>query len=100
MKQKLILLAVTVLLCNACKKSSTPKPTTNTSPVILLSKVTNTLAGDPYEGKPLAEFTYNGKQLSKAVLYNYTGVPSSDDIETDLFNYDNQGHLTGTTINH
>jgi hypothetical protein len=96
MKQTLSMLLLAAILITSCKKASNSKPTT-TEPKVLLTKIINNTAGDPYVGKTLAEFTYNGKQLSQAVIYSYSATP---DIETDLFNYDSQGHLTGTTISH
>jgi hypothetical protein len=92
--KKLLFVALIVgsMLTSCSKKSSdTTKPST---PTVLLTKIINNTTGDPYFGKTLAEFTYNGKQLSKAVLYNYP------DVETDLFSYDSSGHLTGSTISH
>jgi YD repeat-containing protein len=59
--------------------------------------VIDNTTGDTYIGKPLYQFTYSGKQLTQAVINHYSITP---DVETDLFNYDSNGHLTGTTISH
>lgn len=96
------MLLLAAALFTSCKKSSNT-PTTPKLPTVLLTKIIDNTPSDFYNGKSLAEFTYNGKQLSKAVIYGYGGFTSGFspyDIETDLFNYDSQGHLTGTTISH
>lgn len=95
MKQTLPLLLAVAVFITSCSKSSNPKP--SSKPSVLLTKIIDNTAGDPYLGQTLAEFTYNGKQLSKAIIYHYSITP---DVETDLFNYDSQGHLTGTAISH
>jgi hypothetical protein len=98
MKQTLPMLLLAATFITSCSKSNNTKPApTPTGPTALLTKIINNTAGDPYLGQTLAEFTYNGKQLSKAVIYHYSITP---DVETDLFNYDSQGHLTSTAISH
>jgi len=88
-------LLISATLITACSKSSSnnPKPS---SPTVLLTKVIDNTTGDPNIGQPLYEFTYSGKQLTKAVIYHYAGA----DVETDLFSYDSNGHLTGSIISH
>lgn len=96
MKKTLSLLLISATLITACSKSGSnnnPKPST---PTVLLTKVIDNTTGDPNIGQPLYEFTYNGKQLTKAVIYHYAG----SDVETDLFSYDSNGHLTGSIISH
>lgn len=98
MKQTLSILLLAALLTTSCSKSSSPtedpKPE---EPTVLLSKVINNTTGDTDFGKPIIEFTYNGKQLTKATIYNYSITP---DVETNIFVYDGNGKLTGTTISH
>jgi YD repeat-containing protein len=94
MKQTLSVLLLAATIISSCSKSSVNKPTT---PTTLLTQVTDNIPGDPYIGKPLYQFTYNGKQLTQAVINHYSITP---DVETDLFNYNSSGQLTGTTISH
>jgi YD repeat-containing protein len=96
MKQTLSMLLLAATIISSCSKSSDNKTTKSTS-ATLLTEVTDNTSGDPYIGKPLYQFTYNGKQLTQAVINHYSITP---DVETDLFNYDSNGHLTGTTISH
>lgn len=96
MKQTLSVLLLAATIISSCSKSSSNK-TTKSTPTVLLTEVIDNISGDPYIGKPLYQFTYNGKQLTKAVINHYSITP---DVETDLFNYDSNGHLTGTTISH
>ncbi len=93
MKQTLSVLLLAATIISSCSKSSVNKSTPST-PSVLLTEVIDNTTGDPNIGKPLYQFTYNGKRLTQAVIYHYP------DVETDLFNYDSQGHLTGTTISH
>ncbi|RVU01271.1 hypothetical protein EOD41_04705 [Mucilaginibacter limnophilus] len=93
-----ILLAFAALTLFSCSKSSStneePKPE---EPTVLLTKIINNTTGDTYYGKPIMEFTYNGKQLTKSTIYHYSITP---DVETNIFVYDGRGILTGTTISH
>lgn len=93
MKKTLSVLLLAATITTSCKKSSVNKATPST-PSVLLTEVIDNTTGDPNIGKPLYQFTYNGKQLTQAVINHYP------DVETDLFSYDNQGHLTGTIISH
>jgi hypothetical protein len=96
MKHSLSLLLLAALLATSCSKSgSNPEEPTKQEPTILLTKVTNQTQGTQDYGKTIAEFTYNGKQLTKALFYNYS-IPTI--IETDNFNYNSQGQLTGANI--
>jgi hypothetical protein len=98
MKQTLFMLLLAAMLATSCSKNngSTKEPTKQ-EPTVLLTKVTNLTPGDPDNGKALATFTYSGKRLTKAVINHYSITP---DIETDVFNYNGNGQLTGTTITH
>jgi hypothetical protein len=109
-----VLLLFVVILITSCKKESNnnlaqtntvktdtaKKDTTKvipppvTTPIVLLSAIIDNITGDPGFGKPVAQFTYNGKQLSKALIYYY--APTSSVLEID-FNYDSNGFLTNTT---
>jgi YD repeat-containing protein len=98
MKKSLFLLLSSALVITACKKdnsSTTPTPTGST---ILLTKITNNISGDPAFGKTFIEFSYNGKQLTKEVLYSYKTDGSISNAETTTFTYDSNANLTGTTI--
>ncbi|MFD0751273.1 hypothetical protein ACFQZS_14075 [Mucilaginibacter calamicampi] len=53
-----------------------------------MSKIIDNTPGSADYGKPIIEFTYNGKQLTKAVRGSVT----------HLFLYDGNGKLTGTSI--
>jgi hypothetical protein len=96
MKHSLSLMLLVALLATSCSKSgsNTPDEPTKLEPTVLITKVTNLTQGQDY-GKTIAEFTYNGKQLTKALFYNYS-IPTI--IETDNFNYNAQGQLTGANI--
>ncbi|HWZ34519.1 MAG TPA: hypothetical protein VNW51_00085 [Mucilaginibacter sp.] len=97
MKKPLFLLLLAATLITACKKdnSSTPTPSTSTT---LLTKITNNISGDPAYGKSFIEFSYNGKQLTKEVRYEYNKDGSVNNAQTTTFNYDSKANLTGTTI--
>jgi YD repeat-containing protein len=94
MKKLFVLALLTGAILTSCSKKSDTTITKPTEPTVLLTKVINNTIGDANIGKSIAEFTYSGKQLTKAVLYHYP------DVETNLFSYDNNGHLTGSTITH
>ncbi|MBS7565774.1 hypothetical protein KHS38_15300 [Mucilaginibacter sp. Bleaf8] len=98
MKQTLSMLLLAAMLATSCSKNNneTEEPAKQ-EPTVLLTKVTNLTPGDPDNGKVLASFTYNGKQLTKAVINHYSITP---DVETDVFNYNPSGQLTGTSITH
>jgi len=97
MKHFLSLLLVAALMATSCSKSgsNTPDEPTKQEPTVLLTKVINQTQGTQDYGKTIAEFTYDGKQLTKALFYNYS-IPTI--IETDNFNYNSQGQLTGANI--
>jgi YD repeat-containing protein len=93
MKQTLSVLLLAATIISSCSKSSVNKSKPST-PSVLLTEVVDNTTGDANIGKPLYQFTYNGKLLAQAVINHYP------DVETDLFNYNSSGQLTGTTISH
>jgi YD repeat-containing protein len=99
MKKTLFLLSLTVAILASCKSDTTglPQPTPAT-PTTLLTKIINNTIGDAGFGKSHLEFSYNGKQLIKAVRYEYKTDGSVNNAETTTFNYNSSGNLTGTTV--
>ncbi|MGZ3874295.1 MAG: hypothetical protein ACXVJD_15335 [Mucilaginibacter sp.] len=94
MKNYLSLIALSLLLLNACKKD--PAKINGGAPTILLTKIIyNT--DDSVKGKTAATFTYNGKQLIVAKLYVYSSVVYT---ETDEFSYDTNGSLITIHVSH
>lgn len=95
--KKIILSAITVaLMTTSCSKSGgsgTEEPTPAT-PIVLLTKITNATPGTD-NGKVVAEFIYNGKQLIRA---NLDKQANGTFAEAHTFNYNAQGQPTGTTI--
>ncbi|UEG52595.1 hypothetical protein LLH06_16695 [Mucilaginibacter daejeonensis] len=90
------LLLSAALLATSCSKSgdsNTDKPS-STQPTVLLTKITNVTPGVD-NGKVIAEFLYNGKQLIKA---NLDKQANGTFAEAHTFNYNSQSQLTGTTI--
>lgn len=80
-------------------KTGLPDPNlVTTTPTTLLTKIINNTTGDAGFGKSHLEFTYNGKQLTKAVRYTYQSDGSVSNAETTTFNYNSSGNLTGTVI--
>jgi len=98
MKKTSTLLLLAATLITACKKDNSSAPTPTTNATVLLTKITNNINGDPGFGKSFIEFSYNGKQLTKAVLYEYKQDGSVNNTETTTFNYDSKANLRGTTI--
>ncbi|MDT3403735.1 hypothetical protein [Mucilaginibacter terrae] len=94
---KIILCAITIAtLLTSCSKSNgtvTEEPN-KVEPTVLLTKITNATPGAD-NGKIIAEFTYNGKQLIKAALNKKSDGTFE---ESHIFNYSSTGQLTGTTI--
>jgi hypothetical protein len=94
MKKPILALLLLVLLFAGCKKSDTQK----SAPVVLLTKI---LDGDKI---PLAEFTYDGKRLNKAVFYintvsNVNNAAQNPWQEHD-FVYDTQGKVIKVNISY
>jgi hypothetical protein len=87
MKKSIILMLFIMLAITGCKKDSKDN-NKNSGPATLLSKV--------YNGAFLyAEFTYNGKQLVKAVRYINNFEKSSI---THSFTYDANGHVAKDNV--
>jgi hypothetical protein len=90
MQKRLLLLLTALLTIISCKKDK------QSSPSILLSKITGSGGGTE------AAFTYNGKQLTSAVINDAVWTVNCrcniNYTQTVTFNYDGQGKLTGTVI--
>jgi len=82
----------------ACTKKSNTGPDTSKA-TLLITRITNNTAGESGYSQALAEFAYDGKQLTQAKIYSYDGTKLSN-TETHTFNYNTQGQLTGSTITH
>ena len=96
MNKLLSLLLSAALLATSCSKggdSGTEEPTPVT-PTVLLTKITNVTPGVD-NGKVVAEFLYNGKQLVKA---NLDRQANGTFAEAHTFSYNAQGLTTGATI--
>jgi len=99
-----VVLAASFLFCSCSKHSPAPTPATPTcsspagcnlsadSTVLLTAIIDNNTSSGTY-GQPIITFSYTGNQLTKSILYE-----STDTYRTDVFNYNSQGVLTGTTI--
>jgi hypothetical protein len=86
----IISIFVACFCLNACKKDREAQPP---QALNLLTSVTETNPGFVDNGKTIGQFTYNGKQLEKAVL-----VVSGRGYETHTFNYNNNGQVASTNI--
>ena len=99
MKKRLVLFLVVLLVVISCKKKDS-NPIVNGT--VLLSKVIDNDPNSATYGSTLAQFSYNGKQLTSAAYLS--GLWSGqchcviNYLETTSFNYDSQGNLVGTTI--
>lgn len=93
------LLLGAALFLTSCSKSSdsNPEEPSTNQPTVLLTRITNVTPNNRDNGKVEAEFTYTGKQLTRASLYKQAGTSNFE--ESHLFNYNAQGQLTGATIN-
>jgi len=85
MKKTSTLLLLAATLITACKKDNSSTTPTPTGPTTLLTKIKNNISGDPAFGKTFIEFSYNGKQLIKEVLYEYKTDGSVNNTETTTF---------------
>jgi hypothetical protein len=93
-----LLIALLSLFSIACKKAGNdPKPQEEDKSTVLLSKVISNTASDPFHNQPLAEFFYNGKIISKALIYYYGFYL---DIATHEFKYAANGHVEQVTVTH
>jgi|GEM_PF-6827225 len=81
-----------LLLVSSCKKKDNSPPST-----VLLSKIVDNTPGDPANGQPILSISYNGKQISQVLRYNYNNGSTTPGTETHIFIY-KSNLFAGTTI--